>query len=48
MLDKKWSKIFFFVIVIVWGFLAVICSMWDLSSPARDRTRAPCSGSVES
>ena len=25
-------------------FLAAPCSMWDLSSPSRDRTRAPCMG----
>ena len=30
------------------GFLAAPCGMWDLSSPTRDGTRAPCSGSVES
>ena len=29
-------------------FLAAPCSMWDLSSPTRDRTRVPCSGSAES
>lgn len=27
-------------------FLAVSHAMWDLSSPARDRTRAHCSGSA--
>ena len=27
-------------------FLAALCSMWDLSSPTRDRTRGPCSGSM--
>ncbi|XP_054942431.1 small ubiquitin-related modifier 3 isoform X1 [Physeter macrocephalus] len=35
------SKKFFF-------FLAVLCGMWGLSSPTRDRTCDPCSGSVES
>ena len=29
-------------------FLATPCGIWDLSSPTRDRTCAPCSGSVES
>ena len=29
-------------------FLAVPCGLWDLSSPTRDWTRAPCSGSAES
>ena len=32
----------------IFFFLAVPRSMWDLSSPTRDRTRAPCSGSAES
>ena len=35
--------------VLFWfGFFCCTCGMWDLSSPTRDRTRAPCSGSVES
>ena len=29
-------------------FLAALCSMRDLSSPTRDQTCAPCSGSTES
>ena len=29
-------------------FLATLCSMWDLSSPTRDRTHTPYIGSVES
>ena len=29
-------------------FLATPCGMWDLSSPTRYQTRAPCSGSAES
>ena len=29
-------------------FLAMLFSMWDLSSPTRDRTQAPCIGSSES
>ena len=29
-------------------FLAALHGLWDLSSPTRDRTRAPCIGSVES
>ncbi|KAM9089625.1 pericentrin-like isoform 1-T1 [Megaptera novaeangliae] len=28
--------------------LATPCGMWDLSSPTRDGTRAPCSGSAAS
>ena len=31
----------------IFFFLALLCSMWDLSSPTRDQTCAPCSGSVE-
>ena len=30
------------------SFLAVVHSMWDLSSLTRNGTRAPCSGSMES
>ena len=29
-------------------FLALLDSMWNLSSPTRDRTGTPCSGSTES
>ena len=29
-------------------FLATLCGMQDPSSPTRDRTHAPCRGSVES
>ena len=29
-------------------FLAMLCGMWDLSSPTRDRTLVPCNGSMES
>ena len=39
---------FCFFGVCVCVFLAVPCSMHDLSSPTRDRTRAPCGGSMES
>ena len=28
-------------------FLAVLCGMWDLSFPTRDRTHAPCIGSPD-
>ena len=28
--------------------LAMLCGMWELSSPTRDQTLAPCSGSLES
>ena len=34
--------------VLVFFVLAAPHGMWDLSSPTRDRTRAPCIGSVES
>ena len=34
-------KVFFF-------FFAVLCGMWDLSSPTRDQTLTLCIGSVES
>ena len=38
---------FLFYFFLVWFglVLAVPCSTWDLSSPTRDQTRAPCSGS---
>ena len=29
-------------------FFCHLCAMWDLSSPTRDQTYAPCSGSTES
>ena len=32
----------------VGGFLATLCSLWDLSSLTRDQTCAPCGGSMES
>ena len=41
------SSFHFFFFGHCWLFL-VPCSMWDLSSPSRDRTCAPCSGSSES
>ena len=34
-----------FIVVVV---LAAPCGMWDLSSPTRGRTGAPCRGSVKS
>ena len=37
-----------FVLLSLSFFLATPHGMWDLSSPTRDGTRAPCSGSVES
>ena len=33
------------VAVVVWPFFPTLHGMWDLSSPTRDRTRNPCSGS---
>ena len=38
------KKLLFIIIII----LAVVHGMQDLSSPTRDRTRAPCFGSMES
>ena len=29
-------------------FLTALCGVWDLSSPTRDQTYVPCSGSLES
>ena len=29
-------------------FFCHLCAMWDLCSPTRDQTYAPCSGSTES
>ena len=37
--------VFYFVVVV--AFLALPCGMQDLSSPTRDQTYAPCSGSTE-
>ena len=34
------------IIILGFFFLAVPRGMWDLSSPARDPTQAPCSGSI--
>ena len=53
-LDIRWRESFnFFKLVLVlllfnylFFFLAAPHGMWDLSSLARDRTRAPCSGST--
>ena len=42
---KSWSIVVLFCFLI---FLAVPHGMWDLISPARDRTHAPCIGSAES
>ena len=36
------------IYLFIFNFLAVLHSMWDLSSLTRDQTRAPCSGSTES
>ena len=40
--DQYWSEYSFFF------FLATPCSLWNLSSPTRDRTPACCSGRAES
>ena len=39
---QKYDTFFFFF------FLAALCSLWDLSSPTRDWTHYPCSGSMGS
>ena len=36
------------VCVCVCGCVAALHGLWDLSSPSRDRTHDPCSGSEES
>ena len=41
------STVILFYLFIYFGG-AMLHSMWDLSSPTRDQTRAPCSGSMES
>ena len=38
---------YFSLIIIIFLFLAAPGSLRDLSSPTRDRTQAPCSGSAE-
>ena len=43
---KRLFSSFFYCLLFY--FLAMLLSMWDLSSPARDRTQAPCRGSSES
>ena len=40
---QKYDTFFFFFF-----FLAALCSLWDLSSPTRDWTHYPCSGSMGS
>ena len=42
------SSFFKILILLLLYFLAVPCDMWDLSSPIRDQTHAPFTGSVES
>ena len=39
---------FFLKECFIYLFLATPHDMWDLSSPARDQTHAPCNGSMES
>ena len=34
--------------LIIYVLISLDCTMWDLSSPTRDGTHAPCGGSVES
>ena len=45
-LNNTVNELFFFSLFK--KFLAVLRGMWDLSSPTRDGTHAPCSGSAES
>ena len=43
--------VIFFLFLFVWGgvgTLATLYGMWDLSSPTRNPTCAPCSGSMKS
>ena len=42
--NAKWNIYIFFHLF----FLAMLHSLWDLSSPSRDQTWAPCSGSTVS
>ena len=37
-----------FKIYYYYYYLAALHGMWDLSSPTRDQTQAPCIGSAES
>ena len=39
---------FLFKFTIIFNFLAMLCNMWDLNSPTRDGTHAPCIGSIKS
>ena len=39
--------IYLFICLFIY-FLAALCSMWDLTSPTRDRTHTACIGSVKS
>ena len=47
-IEIEGNHFFYSQIKMEFFFLAAPCSMWDLSSPTRDQTPAPCSGSVES
>ena len=42
------SGCFFVFSLIFFNLLAILCSMWDLSSLTRDKTQVPCIGSMES
>ena len=35
------------IYVCMYVCMYLCCGLWDVSSPTRDRTRAPCSGSTE-
>ena len=39
-----WTALFYFFVFIFW----LPCCLWDLSSPTRGQTCAPCSGNTES
>ena len=45
---EKYRRTSFMFFLIYFFFLATLRGLQDLSSPTRDRTRAPCSGSAES
>ena len=44
---KDLPILFYFIFYFIF-ILAALCSMWDLSSPTRDGTGAPCIGNTES
>ena len=45
---RAYIPVFIFIFKFFLFFTFLLRGMWDLSSPTRDRTRTPCSGSAES